>query len=79
MHDNGICDTHFIDRNCDVLPIVEYNILKGLRTDSKLRYVSFLFYKNLLWEIVSDAFGPNWDCKKESFPTFIVNLSFTYE
>jgi hypothetical protein len=81
---------------------------KGWRTDSKLRYVSFLFYqkpslrnrfrrfrtklrlkekieiciififnKNLLWEIVSDAFGPNWDCRKESIPTFLVNLSFT--
>ena len=82
----------------------------GWRTDSKLRYVSFLFYqkpslrnrfrcfrtklrlkerieiciififiKNLLWEIVSDAFRPNWDCRKESFPTFLVNLSFTYD
>ncbi len=30
------------------------------------------FGKNLLWEIASDAFGPNWVCRKESFPTFII-------
>ncbi len=53
-----------IDRNCDVLPI-----------DLLLSWNS----KNLFWKIVSDAFGPNWDCRKESFPTFIVNLYYTYE
>jgi len=30
----------------------------------------FYFYKNLLWEIVSDGFGPNWDCRKESLDMY---------
>ena len=51
-----------------------------IETVGKIREMyHFYFNKNLLWEIVSDAFGPNWDCRKESFPTFMVNLSFTYE
>jgi len=37
------------------------------------------FNKNLLWEIVSDAFGPNWDCRKESFPTFIIQEQIVQE
>ncbi len=44
-----------IHRNCDVLPIVagfeKFDII--LADEAKL-----------LREIVSDAFGPNWDCRK---------------
>ena len=39
----------------------------------KLRLLSFFVCENLLWEIVSDAFGPNWVWRKESFPTFIIS------
>jgi hypothetical protein len=34
---------------------------------------TFNFGKNLLREIVSDAFGPNWVWWKESFSTFIIS------
>jgi hypothetical protein len=60
------------------------NRFRRFRTKLRLKQrieicIIFIFNKNLLWEIVSDAFGPNWDCRKELFPTFLVNLSFTYD
>ncbi len=52
-----------------------------IETVGKNRFLPFLwifillmnyFGKNHLWEIVSDAFWPNLVCRKESFPTFII-------
>jgi hypothetical protein len=55
---------HTIDRNCDVLPIVEYSIETDDGQTLNWDMYHYYFNKNLLWEIVSDAFGPNWDLGK---------------
>ncbi len=43
--------------------------LYHLRNNLSLQ--TFNFGKNLLWEVVWDAFGPNWVWRKELSPTFI--------
>ncbi len=55
--------------------------LLTIRTTDRLQIEigTILFFgKNLLWEIVSDAFGPNWVWRKESSPTFIISERITF-